>query len=62
MDGTLPNFLILKLQGRGGSHYTPGLDGGGFFGPQPFIILKKSSKGPSNEGSNFFLRLLELVF
>jgi hypothetical protein len=51
MDGTLPKILILKSQGRGGSHYTPGLDGGGFFGPHPFIILKNSHQDLSNEGS-----------
>ena len=31
MDGTLPNFLFLKLQGRGGAPITPqgwiGVDG-----------------------------------
>jgi hypothetical protein len=38
------------------------LDGGGFFGPHPFIILKKSGKDLSNEGSKKMLSLLELGF
>jgi hypothetical protein len=62
MDGTLPNFLILKLQGRGGSHYTSELDGGGFSGHYPFIILKNSLQDLSNEGSKKSLSLLELGF
>ena len=31
MDGTLPKFRFLKLQGREGSNSTQGLDGGGFW-------------------------------
>jgi hypothetical protein len=34
MDGTLPIFHFLKLQGRGTSNYTPGLNRDGFFGPE----------------------------
>jgi hypothetical protein len=38
----------------GGSYYTPGLDGGWFFGPWAVIILKSSYKDLSNEGSKMF--------
>jgi hypothetical protein len=38
------------------------LDGGGFFGPHPFIILKNSHQDLSNEGSKNYLSLLELGF
>jgi hypothetical protein len=38
------------------------LDGGEFFGPHSFIILKNSGKHLSNEGSKHFLSLLELGF
>ena len=66
MDGTLPKFYFLKLQGRGGlqSHTRAGipLDGGGFFGPYSFIILKSSYQDLSNEESNIFLSSLELGF
>ena len=32
MDGRLPKTSFLKLQGRGGSNNTPGLDGGRLYG------------------------------
>ena len=60
MDGTLIKFHFLKLQE--GSNSIPGLDGGGFFGPYSFIILKGSYQDLSNEGSKFFLNSLELGF
>ena len=47
MDGTLIKFHFLKLQE--GSNSIPGLDGGGFFGPYSFIILKGSYQDLSNE-------------
>ena len=50
------------IGGGGGSYYTPGLDGGRFFGPWVFIIPKSSYQDLSNEGSNIFLSSLELVF
>ena len=61
MDGTLPNFHFLKLQGRGASNSTPGLDGGRFLGPYSFI-LKSSYQDLSYEGSKKFLSSLELGF
>ena len=53
---------LLKIHIRGGSYYTPGLDGGWFFGPWAFIIPKSSYQDLSNEGSKLFLSSLELVF
>jgi len=55
-------LYLLKIHSRGGSYYTPWLDGGWFFGPWAFIILKSSYQDLSNEGSIFFLSSLELVF
>ena len=45
---------LSKIHSRGGSYYTPGLDGGWFFGPWAFIIPKKSVQDLSNEGSKCF--------
>ena len=53
---------LLKIHSRGGSYYTPGLDGGRFFGPWAFIILKSSYQDLSNEGLKKILSSLELVF
>ena len=38
----------------GCSYYTLGLEGGWFFGPWAFIILKSLYRDLSNEGSKFF--------
>ena len=61
MDGTIPKFHFLKLQGKEGSNSTPGLDGGEF-SDHSFIILKSSHQDLSNEGSKKFLSSLELGF
>ena len=65
MDGTLPRIASFEntyLVGAGGSYYTPGLDGGWFFGPWGLIILKSSYPDLSNEGSKIVLSSLKLVF
>ena len=51
MDGTLPEILFLKLQGRGGSNNTLGLDGGRLYGLRPSHNSKYSHQYLSNEGS-----------
>ena len=57
MDGILPKFNFLKLQGRGGYNSTPRLDGGGLFWIIHFYNLKKSSyQDLSNEESKKYTR------
>ena len=63
MDGTLPRIAPFEnTYVVGGYYYTPELDGGWFFGPRVFIILKSSYQDLSNEGSKIVLSSLELVF
>ena len=57
-----PKISFFEITRQGRSNFTPGLDGGGFFGPYSFIILKSSHQDLSNEGSKKFLSSLELGF
>ena len=64
---TPKNCIFWKYIVGGSSYYTPGLDGGWFFGPWAFIIPKCSYQDLSNEGSkkffwvhwNLFFKLLK---
>ena len=60
MDGTAANFFFGELPTWGGTLGPKLHAGGGFFGPQFFIILKNSQKNLSNEGLNFILSSLEV--
>jgi hypothetical protein len=61
MDGTLPIFHCLKLQGRG-APTTPWSWIGVDFLDHTILILKNSHQNLSIEGSNIFLSSLELGF
>ena len=55
------SFSFLTSDQLEACYFGPKLHtGGGFFGPWFFIILKKSHKDLSNEGSNFILSSLEV--
>ena len=58
MDGTAIKYFVGDLLTWGGNLEPKLRPGGGFFGPQIFIILKNSHQDLSNEGSNFILSSL----
>ena len=60
MDGIADNFFFGDLP-TWGEILEPKLHpGGGFFGPQFFIIFENSHQDLSNEGSNFILNSIEV--